>query len=66
MSDLTPLSDRGKGSIKRDIMSKNTRCEIAEGVAFSPDLAIPEDQQITVNDLIHHYLDWVFGEANRP
>lgn len=46
----------------RDIASTNTRCEIAEGVAFDQRLShLPDSDQQVVNDLIHEYLEWAFG-----
>lgn len=48
---------------KRSIESRNTRCELAEGVAFSESLKdLTDEQRSKVNDLIHEYLEWIFGE----
>jgi hypothetical protein len=48
----------------RDIMSQNTRCEIAEGVAFDAKLNhLPLEDRRVINDLIHNYIEWVFGDS---
>lgn len=46
----------------RDINSQNTRCELAEGVAFDGDLDLTAEQRSAVCEMIHDYVKYIFGE----
>lgn len=49
---------------EKNIMSHNTRCELAEGVAFDRDLDLPMDSETrqTIGNLIHEYVQHIFGD----